>query len=331
MIPLSFEKPSDLLDPDALLRRHGARLMVLAPHPDDESLAAGGMIQRALAYGVPVSVVFATDGENNPWPQRVLERRVWIGARQRSAWGTRRRGEADAALRVLGGDKVTVHRLGWPDGGVTWRLLDDTAAMLQAFRNLIEAERPSVLVLPDLVDRHPDHSAMHVLAELAFQRLPGAMRPACLGYLLHGRSRPGTPRRAVFTLTAAEQARKREAIEAHASQTALSGQRLLRSAAESETFVAGLDSHDRMVARLPWQPMPWMRQVLALLVVDARGGARIPLDASRAANLFWRDGRAAAVTARPLQSPYYIKLYCTLPSPWIFDGWGWSRFATPGA
>lgn len=320
-----------MLDPDTLLRRHGARLMVLAPHPDDESLAAGGLIQRALAYRVPVSVVFATDGENNPWPQRVLERRLWIGAHQRRAWGSRRRGEADAALRVLGAQAVAVHRLGWPDGGVTWKLLDDTASMLETFRALIEAERPTVLVLPDLVDRHPDHSAMHVLAELAFQRLPGALRPACLGYLLHGRSRPGVPRRAVFTLTGAERARKRQAIEAHASQTALSGQRLLRSAAESETFVAGLDSHDRLDTRLPWQPAPWLRRVLALLVVDAEGGARIRLDGSRDANLFWQDGSPAAVAARPLQPPYYIKLYCTLPSPWIFDGWGWSRFAAPDA
>src|SRR6185437_13706739 len=55
---LRQEKPSDLLDPDALLRRPGARLMVLAPHPDDESLAAGGLIQRALECGAAVSVVF---------------------------------------------------------------------------------------------------------------------------------------------------------------------------------------------------------------------------------------------------------------------------------
>lgn len=323
------EQPADLLDPDALLQRPGARLMVLAPHPDDESLAAGGLIQRALEYGAPVCVVFATDGENNPWPQRVLERRVWIGPRQRRAWGARRRGEADAALRALGAENVRVHRLDWPDGGVTWKLLGDTDAMLATLRALLERERPTVLVLPDLVDRHPDHSAIHVLVEMVFQSMPGAVKPACLGYLLHGRSQPGVPCRAVFTLDAEEQQAKREAIEAHASQTALSRGRMLRFATASETFVAGLDSHDRADPNLPWQPPRGLRPWLALLVVDAGGGERVPLRPRGEANLFWRDGSPAAQTTRTLRPPYYVKLHCPLPSPWVFDGWGWCRFGAP--
>lgn len=314
-----------------MLRRAGARLMVLAPHPDDESLAAGGLIQRALACGAAVSVVFVTDGENNPWPQRALERRVWIGARQRLAWGARRRGEADAALAALGAAGVSVHRLGWRDGGVTWQLLDDTDAMLATMRGLLERERPSLLVLPDLVDRHPDHSALHVLMEMVFQSMPNALHPACLGYLLHGRSRPGVPRRAVFALDAEEQQHKRVAILAHASQTALSRGRLLRFASDSESFVAGLDSHDQAAPNLPWQPPRWLRPRLALLTVDAGGGERVTLAARGDANLFWRDGSPAARTSRPLRAPYYVKLYCTLPSPWVFDGWGWCRFGTPHA
>ncbi len=323
--------PPDLLDPDALIRRPGARLMVLAPHPDDESLAAGGLIQRALARGAPVSVVFITDGENNPWPQRALERRIWIGARQREAWGARRRDEADAALRTLGAHGVGVHRLDWPDGGVTWKLLDETATMVAALGALFDRERPTVLVLPDLVDRHPDHSAIHVLVEMVFQAMPDLVKPACLGYLLHGRSRPGVPARAVFSLSEAERVRKRRAIEAHASQMALSGRRLLRHAAGTEAFVAGLDSHDRAVSTLPWVPPRWLRRNLALLVVDGGGGERVSLSGAADANLFWRDGGPAARTKRTLHSPYYVKLYCPLPSPWVFDGWGWCRFDVPGA
>jgi LmbE family N-acetylglucosaminyl deacetylase len=323
---LPHESPSNLLDPDALLQRVGVRLMVIAPHPDDESLAAGGLIQRALARGAAVSIVYVTDGENNPWPQRVLERRIRIGDRQRRAWGARRRGEADAALRALGAENVSVHRLGWPDGGVTWKLLDDTEAMLAGMRALIEREWPTVLVLPDLVDRHPDHSAIHVLMEMVFQSMSGTVQPACLGYLLHGRSRAGMPRRAVFALNEGELARKREAIATHASQTALSGRRLLRFAAATESFVAGLDSHDLTGPNLPWRPPRWLRPCLALLAVDAAGGERVPLKSSRDANLFWRDGSPAAARSRALRAPYYVKLYCPLPSPWVFDGWGWCRF-----
>jgi LmbE family N-acetylglucosaminyl deacetylase len=315
-----------LLDPDALLKRPGARLMVLAPHPDDESLAAGGLIQRALGYGAGVSVVFASDGENNPWPQRVLERRAWIGPRQRAGWAARRRGEADAALRTLRVEPAHVHRLGWPDGGVTWMLLDDTVVMLATMRELVQRERPTLLVLPDLVDRHPDHSAIHVLMEMVFQNSPGLRKPDCLGYLLHGRSQPGVPQRAVFALDDDEQVRKRRAVEAHASQIALSRGRLLRFAAATETFVAGLDSHDRAGAALPWLPLRAVRRFLGLGAVEAGGGAGVGLDAGAGATLFWRDGSPAAHTSRTLHPPYYVKLYCPLPSPWVFDGWGWCRF-----
>lgn len=325
------ENSSDLLDPDVLLQRTGARLMVLAPHPDDESLAAGGLIQRALSRGAAVSVVFITDGENNPWPQRALERRIRIGARQRAEWGARRRAEAEAALRELGAEEVGVHRLGWPDGAVTWKLLDETAAMLGALRDLIEREQPTVLALPDLVDRHPDHSAIHVLVEMVYQTTPGVTKPACLGYLLHGRARPGTPLRAVFALSDAEQSRKRAAILAHASQTALSRHRLLRSAIATESFVAGLDSHDRAGSTLPWLPPRALRPCLAMLAVDAEGGDRVRVAGGQGANLFWRDGSPAARTSRPLRPPYYVKLYCPLPSPWVFDGWGWCRFGAPRA
>jgi LmbE family N-acetylglucosaminyl deacetylase len=322
---LRQEKPSDLLDPDALLKRPAASLMVLAPHPDDESLAAGGLIQRALGYGARVSVVFVSDGENNPWPQRVLERRAWIGPRQRAGWAARRRGEADAALHTLGVDAAHVHRLGWPDGGLTWMLLDGTAAMLATMRGLVERERPTLLVLPDLADRHPDHSAIHVLMEMVFQTSPGLRKPDCLGYLLHGRSRPGVPRRAVFALADDERVRKRRAIEAHASQMALSRGRFLRFAATTEDFVAGLDGHDRAGAILPWRPPRALRGCLALLGVDVAGGERIRLGAA-GANLFWCDGSPAARVSRALRPPYYVKLYCPLPSPWVFDGWGWCRF-----
>lgn len=328
---LRHEQSTDLLDPDALLQRAGARLLVLAPHPDDESLAAGGLIQRARAYGVPVSVVFVSDGENNPWPQRALERRVWIGPRQRGAWAARRRGEADTAIDALGGDAIRVIRFGWPDGGVTWQLLDQTAAMLAQMRELVARERPTILVLPDLVDRHPDHSALRVLVELALQGTPPELHPDCLGYLLHGRARPGTPRRAQLLLSAGEAAGKRKAIGAHASQLALSRRRLLRCATGVESFVAGLDCHDLTEQRLPWLPPKPMRPALALLAADAQGGLRMQLASSGKANLHWRDGSPAAWSPRALRAPYYVKLYCTLPSPWIFDGWGWCRFGAGSA
>src|SRR5262250_1622088 len=50
------------------------RLLVLAPHPDDELVGCGGMIQRALAAGAAVRVVFLTYGDGNEWSFTVYRR-----------------------------------------------------------------------------------------------------------------------------------------------------------------------------------------------------------------------------------------------------------------
>ena len=67
------------------------RTIILAPHPDDDVIAAGGLIQRVLAARGEVHVVFITDGENNPWPQRLIERKFFLESGDRAKWGAMRR------------------------------------------------------------------------------------------------------------------------------------------------------------------------------------------------------------------------------------------------
>ena len=316
------------MDLDQHLAAREACLLIVAPHPDDESLAAGGLIQRALARGARVHIVFVTDGDNNPWPQRVLEKRVRIGARERERWGARRRGEAEQALRELGAEDAVVHRLGWPDGGVTWKLVDETQSAIAQWRALLAGIAPTLLVLPDLADGHPDHSALHVLLELVLNGMPESRRPECLCYLLHGRAVLDPARQVTFELSEIEQARKRKAIHAHRSQMALSRGRLLHWATAQERFASGIGNQIMIGSRLPWQPPRWLRPTMVLLAVDAQGGQRLPCRNTRGKpNLSWRDGAPAACAPRALQAPYYVKLYSTIPSPWVFDVWGWRRIA----
>src|SRR5262245_15878805 len=47
------------------------RLLLVAPHPDDETLGAGGLIQRVQATGGVVKVVYLTDGDGYPEGVRV--------------------------------------------------------------------------------------------------------------------------------------------------------------------------------------------------------------------------------------------------------------------
>ncbi|MEI6121822.1 MAG: PIG-L family deacetylase, partial [Opitutae bacterium] len=73
------------------LLQQDARILILAPHPDDECLGTGGLIQQALAKGAKIKVIFITNGDNNPWPQRYLEKRWFIGPEERKRWGDRRK------------------------------------------------------------------------------------------------------------------------------------------------------------------------------------------------------------------------------------------------
>ncbi|MBX3688295.1 PIG-L family deacetylase [Dokdonella sp.] len=205
------------------------RLLVLAPHPDDETLASGELIQLALAAGAHVRVLFVTDGENNPWPQRWMEMRLWINAAARRRWGERRRGEAVAALKVLGDGAITFRFLGFADQSVTAALMDDDA-LLVALAAEVTGFAPTHLVAPALGDRHPDHSALHILSELAL--LQTGHSCVRLTYLVHG------PGRGYGESSAAQerQQRKLEALACHASQLGLSRGRLQRIARAPERF-----------------------------------------------------------------------------------------------
>lgn len=305
---------------DELLRRPGARLLVLAPHPDDESLAAGGLIQRAYALGADVRVLLLTDGDNNPWPQRWLERRFVIDAAARHRWGERRRGEVRRALAGLGVPERALLALGWPDMGITARLCADFESARDALATRLTSCAPTLIAAPTLDDRHPDHSAARVLLELVLADIP--VRPPVLGYLVHGRAAgQGTP--VVVALDAAMRERKRAAVLAHGTQMALSRRRLLRLVDDRERFridgAATAARSDGLV--LPWRPTPLLHPRLDLLLAHRGGMSRVPW---RSAPLQRVDGgyRLDAPSAAR-GGPLYVKLEARFDTPWIFDRWGW--------
>jgi LmbE family N-acetylglucosaminyl deacetylase len=126
--------------------------MFVAPHPDDESLAAGVLLQRAAHAGAAIRVLYATDGDNNPWPQRALERSWRIGPRDRTRWGRLRRREARAALHKLAIDRGDAQFLGLPDQGLTDLLTRERDATSALLRDAVVAWRPSVLLIPTITD-----------------------------------------------------------------------------------------------------------------------------------------------------------------------------------
>lgn len=211
------------------------RVLILSPHPDDESLATGGLIQRAVEAGAQVRILYATNGDNNPWPQRVVERKLRISASDRARWGRRRQGEAMEALTHLGVPPGTSTRfLGFPDQGFTKALLSLDQRPLNALHEEIDNWKPTLLVTPSPFDIHPDHNALAVFISLALKKISFPVEQ--LVFLVHTKGANPHKVRSTLRLTQSQQEAKRQAILKHETQMALSKRRFEAYAKTVETY-----------------------------------------------------------------------------------------------
>lgn len=294
------------------------RLLVVAPHPDDESLAAGMLIQRTLAVGGRADVLLLTDGDDNPWPQRWMERRIVIDASARARWGARRRGEVAGALGRLGVPPDQLHALGWHDMQVTHELRHRHAAAVTAVRRVIERVRPTLVVIPDLGDTHPDHGSAHVLARLALSAA-GSMADV-LTYMVHGTERSPAEDLCVPDLDPERRAIKVAAMHEHATQMALSRKRMLGLASRPERFDRPAAAPGIGSLLLPWRPGFLARRRLRIVLADGQG----------VADWRWRDapvessGEGWVLALRDAPGPAFVKLTADLSTPWIYDHYGWA-------
>ena len=124
-------------------------VLVIAPHPDDETIGCGGTLCLHERRGDRTVVVFLTSGE--------------LGLKhlpREKAWAIREQ-EAELSAKILGVAKA--HFLRQPD----WMLEDhlDTAAKM--LRPILEAEKPDMIYLPHSNDGHPDHRASQPILRLA--------------------------------------------------------------------------------------------------------------------------------------------------------------------
>ncbi len=93
------------------------RVLILAPHPDDEVLGSGGVMQRAVAMKLPMKVVYFTNGDSNPWSFLLYRKHPVIMPGAVKTMGVVRMQEALDATGILGVDKKDLIFLGYPDFG----------------------------------------------------------------------------------------------------------------------------------------------------------------------------------------------------------------------
>jgi N-acetylglucosamine malate deacetylase 1 len=128
-----------------------ADVMIIAPHPDDESLGCGGEICLQRQRGRSVHVVFLTSGE--------------LGLKRlprEEAWRIREE-EAARAAQVLGVTEWSFFRLS------DWFLGEAVAAAAAQLRPLLKRESPELLFVPHPAEAHPDHRAVLLIVREALQ------------------------------------------------------------------------------------------------------------------------------------------------------------------
>jgi LmbE family N-acetylglucosaminyl deacetylase len=191
-----------------------SRVLIFAPHNDDETLGAGAFIKMALKNGCIVKLVMVTNGDGfsdavkiedlkaNPKPSDYIE------------FGYARQKETIAAMKVFGLSEKDIVFLGYPDGGVShlwssnwdksnpftskFTAVDKTpytnsytkgalysgSSIVDDITKIIEDYKPTHIIYPHPNDRHPDHWATNALVKYVLTKINYTPEKQWL-YLVH--------------------------------------------------------------------------------------------------------------------------------------------------
>jgi LmbE family N-acetylglucosaminyl deacetylase len=127
-----------------LLERDGGPILVIAPHPDDETLGAGGFLLRARAAGRAIHWLIVTGITEQDWP---IEKVV------------RRETEIDTVAKAFG--FAGVHRLNLPSAKLETLPLGEIIGRIGKVVNTI---KPEMILIPHRGDAHSDHHVVHAAA-----------------------------------------------------------------------------------------------------------------------------------------------------------------------
>lgn len=192
------------------------RILIMAPHPDDESIGAAGIIQKAKKQGAAVKVVCFTNGDHNELSFIVYEKRITIRHDEFIHMGEVRSKETLQAMAFLGLTNQDVVFLGYPDFGTMEILLKywgDTEpfrykltgissvpykdclsygapyvgeSILRDIKTVIVDFKPTKIFVSHPVDSNRDHRSLYLFLHVALWDLEGKIPiPQVYPYLIH--------------------------------------------------------------------------------------------------------------------------------------------------
>ncbi len=188
----------------------GDSILVVSPHPDDESLCCGGLINTARRLGANVSIVWVTNGDGFKWDAMVVERKLRPRPGAYLELARQRESEARAAAALLGVPADSFFFLGYPDRGVLRLLFDyyhpntpwrsrftganavvyedavdpgaryDGEDLVRDFSSVLDRVKPTLVLAPSPQDTHPDHRGAGILGVANAHGAQGAGSAALL-------------------------------------------------------------------------------------------------------------------------------------------------------
>ncbi len=191
------------------------RILILAPHPDDEVLGCCGVIEKAVAMKIPLRIGFFTYGDNNQWSFMVYRKHPVLIPKAVRGMGLVRHNEAVAAAQTLGVTPEQLTFLGYPDFRTLniwyahWGNRPPSRSMLtrvkavpyaNAFRpgaaykgeevlrdlkTILRQFKPTKIFVSHPSDHHPDHRSLYLFTHIALWDLEKEMKPTVYAYLIH--------------------------------------------------------------------------------------------------------------------------------------------------
>lgn len=196
------------------------RVLIFAPHPDDETIGCAGIIQQAVKSGASVHVMYLTNGDHNELAFIVYKKRLVLFRSEFVAMGKVREEEARKAMKLLGLSDDNLTFLGYPDFG-TFEMFRDYWGQKKPFMSLltrvnkvpykenlsygadyypenilndvkriIAKYQPTKIFVSHPSDVNYDHKTLYLFLEIALADLDGAGHPKVYPYLIHWKAWP---------------------------------------------------------------------------------------------------------------------------------------------
>jgi LmbE family N-acetylglucosaminyl deacetylase len=196
--------------------KEGERVLILAPHPDDEAIACAGVIQQALKAGSKIRIVYLTSGDHNELAFIVYEKRITMRQAEFVHMGKLRQQESIKAMKFLGLSENDLVFLGYPDYGTFnifsryWQVKKPFRDRLTRISSVPYKDNPSYgaayygeSILSDLsrqildykpdkifvshpADVNVDHKSLYLFLQVALSDLEGRIAtPKVYPYLVH--------------------------------------------------------------------------------------------------------------------------------------------------